>query len=372
MAHIQDRWFRADGSKSAQHGTDRRRWQARYTDPTGRERTRTFDRKIDAQRWLDEQKASVVTGRWIDPDARKVTVKEWAETWLDGYNRRPSTVKQARTHLAKIVEAFGPMPLGSLRPSQVRAWLSELEDDGYADSYRHALHSRLSQILTDAVHDRLIAENPCSRRTSPGTGETRQYVATTGQVWDLYDVWPERRRLAVLLGAFAGLRTAEVCGLKVADVAFLEREIRPVRQYPDKPLKSETAATPLPVPDTLLEAISMQVERWPAEWVLTDDDGGQLGTWYIDRDMRRVRDAVEGLPDGFRFHDLRHYYASLLISSGADVKVVQSRVRHASASTTLDTYGHMWPDQDETTRSAVEAEMNRRLTERGRNERDAR
>ena len=64
---------------------------------------------------------------------------------------------------------------------------------------------------------------------------------------------------------------------------------------------------------------------------------------------------VDGLPDGFRFHDLRHYFASLLIASGANVKVVQARLRHASATTTLDTYGHLWPDSDEATRSAVEA-----------------
>lgn len=64
---------------------------------------------------------------------------------------------------------------------------------------------------------------------------------------------------------------------------------------------------------------------------------------------------VDGLPAGFRFHDLRHYLASLLIASGADVKVVQARLRHASAKTTLDTYGHLWPDADESTRAAVGA-----------------
>lgn len=53
---------------------------------------------------------------------------------------------------------------------------------------------------------------------------------------------------------------------------------------------------------------------------------------------------MAGLPDGFRFHDLRHYFASLLIASGADVKTVQARLRHASAKTTLGTYGHLWPD----------------------------
>jgi integrase len=59
---------------------------------------------------------------------------------------------------------------------------------------------------------------------------------------------------------------------------------------------------------------------------------------------------VEGLPEGFRFHDLRHFYASLLIASGLDVKVVQARLRHASAKTTLDTDGHLWPDSDDTGR----------------------
>ena len=62
---------------------------------------------------------------------------------------------------------------------------------------------------------------------------------------------------------------------------------------------------------------------------------------------------MDGLPPGFRFHDLRHYLASVLVASEADVKVVQKRMRPASAMTTLNTYGHMWPDADESTRAAV-------------------
>ena len=71
--------------------------------------------------------------------------------------------------------------------------------------------------------------------------------------------------------------------------------------------------------------------------------------------MARV--TVDGLPAGFRFQDLRHYFASLLIASGADVKVVQARMRHASANTTLNVYGHLWPDTEEATRTAVERVM---------------
>jgi integrase len=64
---------------------------------------------------------------------------------------------------------------------------------------------------------------------------------------------------------------------------------------------------------------------------------------------------VVGLPEDFRFHDLRHFYASLLIVSGADIKVVHARLRHALAKTTLDTFAHLWPDIDEATRTAVDA-----------------
>ncbi|MCP4385394.1 MAG: tyrosine-type recombinase/integrase, partial [Hyphomicrobiales bacterium] len=51
--------------------------------------------------------------------------------------------------------------------------------------------------------------------------------------------------------------------------------------------------------------------------------------------------------------DLRHFYASLLIDAGEPVKVVQARLGHASASETLDTYAHLWPDNEERTRAAV-------------------
>jgi integrase len=55
----------------------------------------------------------------------------------------------------------------------------------------------------------------------------------------------------------------------------------------------------------------------------------------VEQEMRPARKKVDGLPAGFRYHDLRHYFASF--ASGADVKTVQARLRHASAKTTLDT-----------------------------------
>ena len=65
--------------------------------------------------------------------------------------------------------------------------------------------------------------------------------------------------------------------------------------------------------------------------------------------------AVDAAPAGTGMHDLRHFYASLLIRHGESVKVVQARLGHATAAETLDTYSHLWPDSDDRTRQAVDS-----------------
>lgn len=333
-------------------------WRALYRPvPNGPQKVRSFQRKVDAQRWLDEVTASILTtGQYLDAKTARTTVGEWCDTWLAGYaTRRPRTVVQARVHISQIKTAFDSMPLSAVRPSTVRAWTAKLKADGHADSYVYALHNPLSQIMSDAVHDGVLVRNPCSRRTSPGAGRPRPYVASTEQVWALYDAFPEHLQPAVLLGAFVGLRTAEVVGLRVVDVDFMRGIVRPVMQRAGEELKTEISRTPLPIPHELALELSAAVARWGGDYVVTDGLRGQTSTWAIERAVRAARRKSADLPEGFRFHDLRHYLASLLIGSSLDVKVVQHRLRHGSAKTTLDTYGHLWPDSDESARAAVGA-----------------
>ena len=75
-----------------------------------------------------------------------------------------------------------------------------------------------------------------------------------------------------------------------------------------------------------------------------------------ERDLAE-HDKVITLREAFSFHDLRHYLASLLISSGADIKTVQARMRHASARTTLDTYGHLRTDAEEAVGAVIAERM---------------
>lgn len=364
MARTRDLWYRTqpgpDGKPSkvqtARYGHGKR-WLAVWAGPAGQEATKAFAKKSDADRYGSAQETDAARGTYIDPRLARTTVEQWCTSWLAGYaTRRPSTVRQARTHVKQITAEFGSMLVGAVRPSHVKAWTSRLRGDGAAPSYVYALHNRLAQIMGDAVHDGVLQRSPCSRRTSPGAAKQRAYVATTEQVWALHDVMPARLRAAILVGAFAGMRDAEACGLRVPeDIDFMRGVIFPRVQYPAEELKSEMSRTPVPVPQSLALDLSAHVAAWPGEWLLTNDRGGQLGPWQLQRAMRDARAKVPGLPEGFRFQDLRHYLASLLIASGADVKTVQARLRHASAMTTLNTYGHLWPDKDESTRAAIDA-----------------
>jgi integrase len=249
------------------------------------------------------------------------------------------------------------IPLGALRPSQIKAWTVQLRQRGLSDAYTYALYRRLSQLFNDAVQDGIVSRNPCSRSTSPGKAKQRPYVATGAQVWALHDAMPAHMRAAILLGAFVGLRVSEACGLRVEDVDFMRGVVTPAVQYPARPLTSEASAAPVPIPQALALELAANVRRFPSRsgLLLADPAGRQISPHAIEQAIRDVRGGVSGLPAGFRHHDLRHYFASVLIASGANVKVVQARLRHASATTTLDIYGHLFPDQDESTRAAIGA-----------------
>jgi hypothetical protein len=89
-------------------------------DDTGQERSQAFARRVDAQRWLDGVTASLVRGEHVTPRSARMTTGEWADTWLAGYSRRKSTVRQAEVHIKVIKATFGAVPLSAVKPSDVK------------------------------------------------------------------------------------------------------------------------------------------------------------------------------------------------------------------------------------------------------------
>ena len=348
---VADTWTKRDGTPTKWHGGPRKRWRARYVDDLGREHSKSFDRKADAQRWLDKQTAAIVGGTHVAPRDSRITLSAWIYLWLEGYGKnRASTVRQARTHIVHIREGLGTAQLGAIKDVHISRWLAELKAAGYAASYRAALLNRLSSILAGAVASDRLGLNPCRGVSADPVGK-REWIPTTPQVWALHDHMPEHLRAAVLLGAFAGLRVGEVSGLRVADVDFTRGSVFPKVQWADEPLKTPGSSVRIPIPRELTLVLADSVARYPSEFMVTNPPEDRCGPWLIQRAVRDARAAAK-LPEQMNFHSLRHHLASMLIAEGADVLKVQRAMRHAKASTTLDTYGTLWDDADDAVRDA--------------------
>jgi integrase len=92
--------------------------------------------------------------------------------------------------------------------------------------------------------------------------------------------------------------------------------------------------------------------RGPHGVILSHEDGRPVTRNRVAEIVRAT--VKQAGAEGSRLHDLRHFYASALIRKGLSVKVVQARLGHASAVETLDVYGHLWPDDEDRTRDALD------------------
>jgi len=136
------------------------RWQVRYRDPDGKEKSQVCDTKADADRFAATITADVVRGDYIDPRQGKVTVAEFAERWQTTRTHLAQATRDQDRYLLSryILPAFGRREVASLRPSEIETWLARLE---VAPATKAKALQKLSLILRLAVGDGAIKVNPC-------------------------------------------------------------------------------------------------------------------------------------------------------------------------------------------------------------------
>lgn len=343
------------------------RWRARYRDDAGREHAKHFSRKVDAQRWLDGVTASVVTGQYVDPRAGRVTFREYAEAWRAAQVHRPSSAAHVETMLRRhAYPAFGDRPISSIRPSEIQAWV---KGRTLAPATVHVLHGIVSSVFRAAVRDRLITASPCEATKLPRKERRKVEPLPVDAVTALADAVPPQYRALVILCAGTGLRQGEAFGLTEDRVNFLRRTIEVDRQLVGSdagqarfgPPKTSASVRTIPLPVVVGEALAEHLRVFgsgPDGLLFTGEDGVALRRAWFSREVWRPAVAkADAAPAGTGMHDLRHFYASLLIRHGESVKTVQARLGHATAAETLDTYSHLWPDADDTTRTAVDSAL---------------
>lgn len=338
-------------------------YRPRFRDATAKEHARHFKRKVDAQRWLDEMTAAMVTGQYVDPAAGRLTLREYAEQWRATQVHRPTTAAHVETMLRRhVYPALGQKRLSSVLASDVQALVKRLSMD-LAPSTVGVVHRILAGIFKAAVRDRRIVASPCEGTKLPKVHRRRIEPLALEAVQALTDAVPARYRALVTLAAGTGLRQGEAFGLTVDRIDFLRRQLTVDRQLitmPDRapylaPPKTQASVRVVPLPQVVVDALAAYLSAWPADELVftTELDAPIRRTAFSERVWRPAVKRA-GL-SGASFHALRHFYASLLIRHGESLKTVQARLGHASAAETLDTYSHLWPDSDDRTRAAVDS-----------------
>lgn len=351
-------------------GWKKPKWVVRYRDPAGKEHSRTFTTEKAAKDFDRDQARLLARNEWVDTDHAPTLGDLWP-TWA-ALATTPGT-RAVRDRVGKNLGDMAGMKITDLRPTILRQWQTHLREGrpwvtgctGLAPNTISSWWTQLSGCLHMAVTDEMLLVNPCTKIPGPGTGtgpvEPRT-LPTTQQVRDTIERLDATGRdtltTMIILALSTGMRPAEVGGLRWQNVDRKAGTIHVIEQTTQHPAKGSSGWAPpktkssrriVPVPSETMNRLREHRLRHPAD---AGDAMFRTATgllWTSDR----IKHALDMVADGWTFHALRHVFATRMLSSGRSVKAVQRVLGHSSASTTMDTYWHFLPEEEDLVRGSA-------------------
>ncbi|WP_206515746.1 tyrosine-type recombinase/integrase [Streptomyces sp. S063] len=325
------------------------RWTASYLGPDGQDfrAPETFDTKKDAEVWLSQIEADLTRGNWQDPDAGAVNFKDYALQWVDERGLSATTDELYRRLLRlHLLPTFEGLDVDEITAPRVRTWRTErLSSTGAATTVAKA-YRLLKAIMETAVDDELIRRNPCRIRGAGKESSAERQIATVAQVDALADALGPRWRLMVYLGAYGPMRPEEQAELRRKDVDLDEMTIRVRMAAPELTTgrrapgdtKSDAGKRVVVLPaflrTDLRRHLDWYAEKGPDGLLFVGEKGKPFRRSTFGRKWRRARVLI-GMPDGFRFYDLRHTGHTLATRSGATLKDTMVRAGQSSEKAAL-------------------------------------
>lgn len=340
-------------------------YKVRYRDPDRKQRSKTFLKKADAEAFASSVESDIDRGQYLDPAAGKVTVAAWAEEWLATTRHlKPKTQEGYESLLRKhIIPRLGARSLASVRPIDVRKFVSELIDAGYSPSRVRQARQLLGMLFSSAVENGAIASSPVTGVKVPREIRREMQVLNADQVSLIAESVPARYRALIYLLAYGGLRWGEAAALRRGRVNLLRSRIEVSEAVAEtskglhygttKTYQTRSVAIPGFLKDLLAEHMGSYVGKERDALLFTTESGAPLrnNNW-----RNRVWDPAlkEARLPKVRIHDLRHTCATLLIAQGAHAKAIQRHLGHSSIQITFDTYGHLLPDEQDRVADALD------------------
>ena len=354
------------------------RYQARYTDPTGRLRSApvTFETKGDAESFLASVRTDIARDTWTPTTSRRakvLTFASYADKWLQAKassTQRKPLAPRTREHYQQLLDrfllpTFGDLPLRAITENDVAEWYSVTAVD--RPTTRAHAYTLLSSILGAAATRSagappLIPFNPASIRGA-GTADRSKHTepASLEEIAAITEAMSERYRAMILLAAWTGLRFGELTELRRGDVdtkAGVVKVRRAVVRVDGSTLvrkpKSAAGVRDVAIPPHLLplirEHLLQHTEGGKDGLLFPAAGGGHLAPSTLYKSFYRAR-AAAGRPD-LRFHDLRHTAATMAAATGATMAELMARLGHSTQQAAIR-YQHAAKGRDQAIAAAL-------------------
>lgn len=346
------------------------RFQARYPGPDGTMHPApvTFETAGDADDWLAEKQTELRRGDWQDPDAGAVNFEEYALRWVKERGLSPTTDELYQRLLRlHILPAFRAWDLDEITPPRVRTWRAERLEATGAETTVAKSYRLLKAILETAVEDELIRRNPCRIRGAGKESAGERPIATIEQVDALADAMGPRWRLMVYLAAYGPLRPEEQAELRRPDIDPLKMTVVVTQASPELTTgrrvtgdpKSAAGKRVVVLPGFLHKDVERHLawfaEKEPNGLLFVGEKGAPFRRSSFGRKWRRAR-AKAGLPENFRFYDLRHTGHTLATQSGATLKDTMVRAGQSSERAAL-IYQHSTIERQKEVAAGIDARV---------------
>ncbi|WP_417794230.1 tyrosine-type recombinase/integrase [Terasakiella pusilla] len=353
--------------------TEKISWRVNYKDMKGVRRAKTFKTQKEAKKWATKAAYDLSMGMHT-PESVSITIEQAGNLWVqraERDKRELSTIRQYNSHLTHHINPrLGNIKLSNLTTPMVEDFADSLQDACSIAMVQKVLTS-LRSLINESIRRGFVSNNVASavRRKSHSRHKKAERIPTKHELAALIQTAESRWKPLIITAAFTGLRSSELRGLTWENVNFKTSEIT-VNQRADEnghmnSPKSRAGTRQVPMAPLVVRSLKewkLECTIGPMNLVFPNWTGRveshanilnrgfyplmkQCG--FIDTEGKRL----------FKFHALRHAAASLFIDDGWNIKKIQTVMGHSSSQITLDTYGHLFPDEHNTQEAMARIEQ---------------
>lgn len=405
MGFTKDLWTRPDDNGGREHNArwgHGKRWLACWTDPDRKEDTKAFRTKVMADAHWKKMEAAKDSGDYHDPDAGKILFSEFGQKWMDSRVVDPSTeIRYETSYRLHVAPVFGGLQVQAVKPSKIQGWIRDLCEH-FGPSTIITAFLVLQGILDLAVADDAIRKNPAKSPVIqvPAHQPADITVWADETVMAIIDAHPAELRAIPELAASLGMREGELFGLALEDLDLDKDKILRVRRQVKKIGKHYVFALPkndreriIPLSDWDIKALKRHIKAYPPRpctlpWEKPDGKPrivSILFRWastgqhvnarsYSEtvwkpaivkagiipppaKDSRGRARYVTTRKEGI--HQLRHYFASVMLAGGVSVKELAEYLGHTDPAFTLRYYAHLLPSSHDRARLVINERFTR-------------